>query len=105
MKIAAKKEAEAAKAKGNEFYKKRDFENALSFYQQAIDKDPQELTYYSNKAAVFFEKKDYDGCIKACDEAIEIASKGQYDYVKLGKAMARKANALLQLKKFDESIE
>jgi hypothetical protein len=32
-KIAKKKESEAIKAKGNEFYKKRDFEQALKFYQ------------------------------------------------------------------------
>lgn len=63
------------------------------------------MTYYTNKAAVFFEMKNYDECIKACDEAIEIARSGSYDYVKLAKAMSRKANALLMQKKYDESIE
>ena len=47
----------------------------------------------------------YDECIAACDEAIKKASEGNYDYVKLAKAMARKANALLKQDKFDESIE
>ena len=103
--MAAKKEAEALKAEGNVYYKKRDFEKALHYYQQAIDKDPKELTYYSNKAAVFFEMKDYNSCIAACDEAIEVSKQGGYDYVKLAKAMARKANALSMQGKFDESIE
>jgi stress-induced-phosphoprotein 1 len=49
--------------------------------------------------------KDFDKCIDACNDAIEQASKGSYDYVKLGKAMSRKANALLQKGMFDESIE
>jgi len=49
--------------------------------------------------------KNYEECIRACDEAITIARSGPYDYVKLSKAIARKANALLQLEKFDESIE
>lgn len=101
----AKKEAEGLKAKGNEFYKKRDFEKALDFYQQAIDKDPEEITYYSNKAAVYFEMKDFDKCIEQCDKALETVKAGNYDYVKVAKAMARKANALLQQNKVDESIE
>jgi tetratricopeptide (TPR) repeat protein len=45
------------KEEGNKFYKKKDFENALSFYQHAIDKFPSELTFYSNKAACYFEMK------------------------------------------------
>lgn len=95
-KIQKKKNAEADKAKGNEFYKKKDFENALKYYQLAIDACPEEMVFYSNKAAVFFEMKDYDKCIAACDEAIETTKGGgQYDYVKLSKALARKANALL----------
>lgn len=104
-KINAVKEAEALKLQGNEFYKKKQFTDALNYYQQAIDRCPQELTYYSNKAAVFFEMKNYDECIKACDEAVEISKQGGYDYVKLAKAIARKANALLQQEKFDESID
>lgn len=70
----------------------------------AIDNCPEEMVYYTNKAAVYFEMKDYDKCIGACDDAIETTKGGPYDYVKLSKAMARKGNALLQLKKYDESI-
>jgi stress-induced-phosphoprotein 1 len=48
--------------------------------------------------------KDFDKCCEACDTAIEGAQGKAYDYVKLAKVMARKANALLQQKKYDESI-
>ena len=51
------KEAEALKEEGNKFYKQKNFESALSYYQQAIDKYPSELTFYSNKAACYFEMK------------------------------------------------
>ena len=33
LKVIAKREAEAFKAQGNEFYKKKSFEEALNFYQ------------------------------------------------------------------------
>ena len=100
-----KKEAEALKLQGNDFYKQKDFPNALKFYQEAIDKDPEEITYYSNKAAVYFEMKEYEQCIEQCDKAKEQTIGKAYDYVKLAKAMARKGNALLQLEKYDESID
>jgi stress-induced-phosphoprotein 1 len=67
----------------------------LQFYGEAIEKDPEEITFHTNKAAVYFEMKDYDACIKACDEGLEITKKGSYDYGKAAKAMSRKANALL----------
>ena len=57
--------------------------------------DPNEVTYINNKAAVYFEMKDYAKCIEECDKAIEKSRSGHYDYVKLGKAIGRKANAKL----------
>ena len=41
--------------------------------------------------------KKYEKCIEECDKAIELSKGTAYDYSKLAKAMARKANALLQL--------
>lgn len=29
------------------------------------------MTYYTNKAAVYFEMKEYDKCIEECDRAIK----------------------------------
>lgn len=101
--IQNKKEAEAFKAQGNDFYKKRQFTEALEYYQQAIDRCPEELTFINNKATCFFEMKKYDDCIAACDDAVAAAG-GSYDYVKLGKTLARKANAYTQLKNYDQAI-
>jgi stress-induced-phosphoprotein 1 len=100
-----KKKAEKEKDLGNSFYKNKNFDEAISHYNNAIDLDPSELTYYTNKAAVYFEKGEYDTCIELCDKAEEIAKSGYYDFKKLGKAYARKANALSKQNKFDESIE
>jgi len=104
QKLEDKKEADKEKDLGNTHYKNKDFEEALKHYQNAIDLFPTELTYYTNKAAVFFEMKEYDQCIEMCDKAAEIAQQGIYDYKKLGKAFARKGNALFKQEKYDESI-
>jgi len=37
--------------------------------------------------------KEYDKCIEECEKAIKLSKEGYYDYVKLAKALARKANA------------
>ncbi len=63
------------------------------------------MIYINNKAAVYFEMKQFDKCIEECDKAIEKSKGGHYDYVKLGKAIARKANAKLQLQQYEEAIE
>jgi hypothetical protein len=45
-------------------------------------------------AAVHIEMKNFQAAVKSCDEAIEKAKGGPYDYVKLAKVIARKASAL-----------
>jgi len=39
--------------------------------------------------------KKYENCIEECDKAIESSKGTAYDYSKLAKVIARKANALL----------
>lgn len=104
--IKNKEEAERKKNEGNDFYKKRKFPEAIERYNQACCLDPTELTYYTNLAACYFELAEYDKCIEQCDVAIKTGREtGGYDYVKMGKAIARKANALFKQGKLDESIE
>ncbi len=62
------------------------------------------MTYYTNKAAVYFEMQDYDSCVAECDRAIKLKELGGYDYVKLAKAWARKANAYAKQNLFDDAI-
>lgn len=67
--------------------------------------DPTDLTYYTNKAAVYYEQKNYEKCVEECDLAIQKSKEGYYDYIKLGKALARKANAKLAQGHFEEAID
>ena len=61
------RDAEAAKLAGNNFYKARDFPNAIAKYSEAIELNPKEFTFYTNLAAVHFEMKEYDRVIELCD--------------------------------------
>lgn len=42
-----------AKERGNEFYKKKQFEEALKHYDEAISFDPTDMTFYNNKAGTW----------------------------------------------------
>jgi stress-induced-phosphoprotein 1 len=66
-------DAPGFKAKGNEFFKAKDYPQAIEWYTKAVNADPQNRVYYSNRAAAFTAMKDWssaktDGelCIR-CD--------------------------------------
>ena len=102
--------AEAAKQRGNDLYKAKKFAEAIAAYDEAIKAFPNELTYYSNKAAALLEDGQTDRCIATLKEALdrkaEIYSinKEGASYEKVSKAYCRLATAYLKLHKYDEAI-
>ncbi|KAG8037411.1 hypothetical protein G9C98_005621 [Cotesia typhae] len=84
-----KREAIAEKQKGNDAYKKKDFETALSHYNKAVDLDPTDITYLLNIAAVYFEQKEYQKCIEQCEKAIDIGRENRADFKLIAKAFTR----------------
>jgi tetratricopeptide (TPR) repeat protein len=74
---------------GNEFYKKKEFESALIHYTKALEHDPTDITFLTNIAAVYFEQKEYEKCIKECEKAIEIGRENRADFKLIAKAFTR----------------
>ncbi|KAF8796572.1 Stress-induced-phosphoprotein 1 like protein [Argiope bruennichi] len=98
-----KKQAIEEKDKGNQFYKDRKFEEALEHYNKAIELDPTEMTFLTNKAAVYFEQKDYETCIKECEKAVEVGQENRADFKKIAKAFSRMASAYMKLKDYEKA--
>lgn len=92
-----------AKEQGNELYKQRKFDEALNAYSKAIELDPNDITFYTNKAAVYFEMNDYEKCISECEKAIEVGRENQADFKLVAKAYARMANAYVKLENYDKA--
>ena len=65
-------EAQKLKQLGNEAYKKKDYATALKNYEKAIELEPNEITYYNNIAAVYFQMENFDKCVKFCQKACAI---------------------------------
>lgn len=88
-----KKEALIEKELGNNAYKKKSFEEALTHYNKAVELDPTEIVYLLNIAAVYFEQKEYDKCISQCEQAIEIGRENRADFKLIAKAFTRIGHA------------
>ena len=100
-----KAEAKKEKELGNAAYKAKNFDVALEHYDKAIALDGEDISFITNKAAVYFEKGDFDSCVKACDDAVEKGRELRVDYKLVGKAMTRKGNALVKLDRLEDAIE
>lgn len=90
---------------GNEFYKKKNFDEALKFYFEAIELNPDEVLFYSNVAACYIEQKKFDDAIAICQKGIDSCKGKSYDFVKLAKVMARKASALEKKGDIDQALK
>ena len=101
----AKEKALAEKQLGNAAYKKKDFETALRHYDAAIALDDTDVSFVTNKAAVYFEMGDYERCMETCDTAVEKGRSLRADYKVIAKAMTRKGNALVKLGRVEEGIK
>jgi len=89
-------EAVNEKNRGNEAYKNKDFVTAHKHYDRAMELDPTNVTFYTNKAAALFEEGKYDECIELCLKAVEIGREHRADYKLIAKALCRIGNSYLK---------
>lgn len=96
-----KKKAEELKAIGNEHFKKREWEQAMKYYNDAIALYPKELTLYLNRAGVYHEFKQYEKVIEDCNYVVE----NTFDFVKKGRAYGRMGFAYQEMQNYDAAID
>lgn len=99
------KEAQRKKEEGNEFYKNKQFEEAIKAYDEAIAIEPTNMTFLSNKAAVYFSQKKYDECIDMCMKAVELGKENKAPFEDRGKALTRAARAYQKKGDLAKAIE
>lgn len=98
---AALKEKEA----GNAAYKKRDFDTAIGHYNKAIELDDTDISFLTNRSAVYFELGEHGKCIEDCDKAIERGHEVRADYKLIAKALTRKGSALVKQGLMEQAID
>ncbi|KAL8172286.1 hypothetical protein V2J09_024090 [Rumex salicifolius] len=104
-KAMAQKEKEA----GNAAYKKKDFEKAIEHYSNAVELDDEDISFLTNRAAVYLEMGKFEECIKDCDKAVERGREIRSDFKMIARALTRKGTAMVKMAKcskdFDPAIE
>ncbi|KXZ56970.1 hypothetical protein GPECTOR_1g876 [Gonium pectorale] len=99
-----KAEAQKAKEAGNEAYKKKEFESAIAHYNRALELFDGDVTFLTNRAAVYFEQAKYEECIADCDAAVERGRELRADFKVIARALSRKGNALVKLDRLEDAI-
>nr|XP_057930021.1 mitochondrial import receptor subunit TOM70 [Doryrhamphus excisus] len=95
--------AQAAKNKGNKYFKAAKYENAIQCYTEAIALCPTEQkgdlsTFYQNRAAAYEQQNKWTEVVQDCSQAVELNPR----YVK---ALFRRAKALEKLDNKKECLE
>ncbi|CAI0413745.1 unnamed protein product [Linum tenue] len=101
------RKAQALKEKelGNAAYKKKDFETAIAHYTKAIELYDEDISFITNRAAVYLEMGKYEDCIKDCDKAVERGRELRSDYKMVARALTRKGSALVKMAKTSKDYE
>ncbi|XWS61933.1 hypothetical protein CRYUN_Cryun07bG0167300 [Craigia yunnanensis] len=112
MEITEEKEKKEKKEKalkekeaGNAAYKKKDFETAIQHYTKAMELDDEDISYITNRAAVYLEMCKYEDCIKDCDKAVERGRELRSDFKMVARALTRKGTALVKMAKSSKDYE
>ncbi|KAL9542172.1 hypothetical protein MBANPS3_008747 [Mucor bainieri] len=88
--------AEAEKAKGNEYFGKKDYTNAILHYGRAIDLDPTVPVYFVNRAMAYLKTNSFLEAEKDCSRGLELQPKNV-------KALWRRGIALRELGRMNEA--
>jgi tetratricopeptide (TPR) repeat protein len=90
--------ANALKDEGNKAFQNGNTQSAINFFSQAIDLDPDNHVFYSNRSAAFMKNDSISKALKDAEKCVELAPKWAKGYSRLGAAQQ-------SLKRFDAAID
>lgn len=86
------------KAAGNAAFTAGQFDRAIDEFTKAIEADPTDHIFYSNRSGAYASKKDYDNALADADKCIELKP----DFTK---GYGRKGTALYGMEQYDEAVD
>jgi tetratricopeptide (TPR) repeat protein len=82
------------KTKGNDFFSKGQYPQAIQHYNEAIKRNPDDSRIYSNRAACYQKLAEFSLALKDCDECIKLDPAFVKGYIRKGMALlAMKENS------------
>jgi len=80
--------AESFKEKGNEFFKKGDFERAIENYTYATEMDPKNHIFMTNRSLCYASMKNWAKSLRDADKAIALKPDWEKGWYRRGVALA-----------------
>ena len=90
--------ADELKDQGNQAFQAGDIQTAINFFTQAIDLDPDNHVYYSNRAAAYMKADSKSKALHDAEKCVELAPSWSKGYCRLGAAQQ-------SLKRFDAAMD
>lgn len=91
------KTADQWKLEGNDYFKNKNYTDAIAAYSKAIALNASDVSYFGNRAACYLALKNYQKTIEDCDRAIALDAN-------FAKAHRRRALALMNQLKFEDAL-
>jgi tetratricopeptide (TPR) repeat protein len=91
-----------AKEEGNNYFRNKEYDDALESYSRAITFCPEDdkemlATFYGNRSAAYFALEEYELVVEDCTAAVALKP----DYVKV---LARRMQANEKLEKYEDAL-
>lgn len=100
-----KEKAEKLKLSGNAALQKSDYQNAISFYTQAIELDPTNTVYFSNRAAAYSTSQQYDKAVSDARTSISLDPSYAKGYSRLGMALLSLGDSPSALEAYEKGLK
>ena len=65
-------QAVAKKDAGNEHFKNQEYEKAIELYSEAIELNPSEPTFYTNRSIAYFRTEAYGYALEDANQSIKL---------------------------------
>lgn len=90
--------AQDHKERGNAYYQRKEYEEAVSCYTKAVDLDPSQHAVYTNRAAAHFALQNYEGALADAVASTTLNDSWTKGYYRQGASLAA-------MERYDEAVE
>lgn len=102
---ATKQKADELKVEGNRAMAAKNFDEAISKYTQAIELDPSNVVYLSNRAAAYSSSSQHEKAVKDAELAIKINPDFSKSYSRLGLAKYALGDAKSAMEAYKKGLD
>lgn len=99
-----KPKSEEMRVQGNECYKKKDYKGAFTSYCDAIEMNPNEPTFYTNRAATYINAGFPLMAVGDCDRALASNPGLTKAYIRRGNSLVEAGKLVEALAEFEQAI-